>query len=117
MADQAETFGGSESELKEIPVSFTSRPLAGGRGQEGGFSCLGIRLSWARAGWVLPGWDMELRRSRSASLRCWGRSHPPGPAAAPSAQGVEGWGQAGRDRNPKGQPTSCAEDGGGDLTG
>lgn len=77
MADQAETFGGSESELKEIPVSFTSSPLAGGRGQEGGFSCLGIRPSWARAGWVLPGWDMELRRALSASLRCWDRSHLP----------------------------------------
>lgn len=77
MADQAETFGGSESELKEIPVSFTSSPLAGGRGQEGGLGCLGIRLSWARAGRVLPVWDMELRCALSASLRCWDRSHLP----------------------------------------
>ena len=31
----------------------------------------------ARAGWVLPGWDMELRCAVSASLRCWDRSHLP----------------------------------------
>ena len=77
MADQAETSGGSESELKEIPVTFISSPMAGGRGQEGGFGYLGTRPGRARAGWVLPGWDMELGRALSASLRCWDRSHLP----------------------------------------
>lgn len=35
MEVQAEAPGGSESELKVVPRTFTSRSLAGGRGQEG----------------------------------------------------------------------------------
>ena len=51
MGVQAETSGGSESELEVIPVTFTSSPLAGGRGQEGAPGTWGPGRGRVRARW------------------------------------------------------------------